>query len=369
MAFSIQQLRKDKRWLWVALGLAAVGVRLIGNLSPQSVENVYSQGLFQGIRWVLDYSLGFLPIPLIYLLAILVLFFLWKWIQRISKNGKGQSFVKSLFSFILDLLGIAGALVFFFLFLWGFNYGRVSIEEKLGLVPKPLDSIQTQTEVEMMLALSRETRDLIPDGKDTIALTREVIPNRLENRIRAELTSLLEEMGYTTPGRVRVVKVHPQGLLMRFGIAGIYLPYTGQGNFDAGLHPLTHPYTLAHEMAHGYGFTDEGVCNFLAYLTCMRSSDPVIRYSGYLSHTMDVLVAYRRFLGNSYGEFRSQIDPGVISDINAINAANARFADWLPSNQINNYFLKSQGVKEGILSYRRVVMLVKAWREKEKNQE
>ena len=123
---------------------------------------------------------------------------------------------------------------------------------------------------------------------------------------------------------------------------------------------------MAHEMAHGYGFTDEGTCNFLAFLACSQSEDPVIRYSGYLAHTRDVLVAYRRVIRDHYTTFRATLDKGLVADMDAINAANARFGrDWVPMYSINNIYLKSQGISEGILSYSRVVLLVKAFREKE----
>ena len=50
------------------------------------------------------------------------------------------------------------------------------------------------------------------------------------------------------------------------------------------------PFTLAHEMAHGYGITDEGDCNTLAYLVCLHSKNKAIQYSG--------LLAYLRYLWN-----------------------------------------------------------------------
>ncbi|MCB0582976.1 MAG: DUF3810 family protein, partial [Phaeodactylibacter sp.] len=65
---------------------------------------------------------------------------------------------------------------------------------------------------------------------------------------------------------------------------GLYFPFTGEGHIDAGLHPLQKPYVMAHELAHGYGFGDEGTCNFLGYLACIGSDDPVIAYIGHLNY-------------------------------------------------------------------------------------
>ncbi|MEZ4685085.1 MAG: DUF3810 family protein [Bacteroidia bacterium] len=49
------------------------------------------------------------------------------------------------------------------------------------------------------------------------------------------------------------------------------------------LHHLEVPVTAAHEMGHALGFTDEGVCNFLGYLACIDSDEPLLQYAGRLA--------------------------------------------------------------------------------------
>ena len=75
----------------------------------------------------------------------------------------------------------------------------------------------------------------------------------------------------------------PNGILLRFNSSGVYFPFTGEGHVDNGLHPVSKPFTIAHELGHGYGFGSEDVCNFLGFLACVRSDNPAIRYAGYLT--------------------------------------------------------------------------------------
>jgi len=70
-------LIKNKRnWWWIALGSFAILVRILLGGSPEIIEQYYSQGIFLGIRSVIDSTFGLLPFPLIYLFFFLLIVFL-----------------------------------------------------------------------------------------------------------------------------------------------------------------------------------------------------------------------------------------------------------------------------------------------------
>ncbi len=154
---------------------------------------------------------------------------------------------------------------------------------------------------------------------------------------------------------------------MRISTAGFYLPFTGECNIDAGLHPIQLPFVVAHEYAHAYGITDEGSCNFLAYLSCNQSADPFVRYAGSLSYWRYIAGNYQAYYPKEYALFRKQLPKGIIADLDAINANGRKYPDILPRVRDFAYdsYLKSQGIEEGLESYSRIIMLVKAWKEKE----
>ena len=152
--------------------------------------------------------------------------------------------------------------------------------------------------------------------------------------------------------------------MFRFGISGIYMPFVGEANMDAANYFLEKPFTLAHEISHGLGWTDEGTCNFIAYLACTQSKNPFLKYSGYISYYRYAAPAYRRFNNEDYKKFRETLSPDFRNDLDAINKSIQKYPLWFSSDALNDTFLKAQGVKAGINSYNQVILLVRAWRER-----
>jgi hypothetical protein len=154
---------------------------------------------------------------------------------------------------------------------------------------------------------------------------------------------------------------------MRWNTAGIYVPFSGEGHVDAGMLPVQIPFTLAHEMAHGYGVTDEGDCNFIAYLACRSSDDLQIRFAGVLSYWRYVASEYRFVFPDEYKTAFEELPDLVKQILLEIRANDARYPDLLPRfrNTVYDTYLKSQGVHDGLHSYSRVVQLVWAFEQRE----
>ena len=139
----------------------------------------------------------------------------------------------------------------------------------------------------------------------------------VENDIRKHQEDLLQEWNMPTWGRVRVRKIWP-GILLHFRTSGIYIPHAFEGHLDKGLYYKQHPFTMAHEMSHGYGITDESVANFVAYLTCIRSSDVHIRYSAELAYWRYLASYYRQFHRLTWKEEYNAFDKRILDDLDEI---------------------------------------------------
>jgi hypothetical protein len=152
--------------------------------------------------------------------------------------------------------------------------------------------------------------------------------------------------------------------LLRFSSSGVYLPWTGEGHVDAGLHPLNWPFVLAHEMSHGYGMADEGVCNFLAYQVCIGHSDPYVRYAGALYYWRYVAYEMMRFCPAETQAAVEALPAGIRGDLAGIREYSNRYPDIIPQwrDVVYDSFLKSQGLSQGVLSYNEVLVLAHAWR-------
>ena len=346
----------------MAAGVLALVFR--GLLPPESVERYYSRGLFPAIRRGFDAITGWMPMALVYPLFFILLFLLARAGVRFFKN-KG-SWKRKLLGAVSSLFAFAGGVVFFFLFLWGYNYGRIPLETNLGIGPTPLTFEELRDELEISTAEALRLRSQLPGVGDSV-VSETFFPADLENTMRRELAQNLQHFGYPTPGRVRGRLLYPKGILLRISTAGVYVPFTGEGHIDAGMHYLQLPFVVVHEMSHGYGFGDEGTCNFLAYLACTQSENAFLRYVGALYYWRYVAADYRDMDPEGYLEFRENLPQGIKSDLLAIRQAIEKYPDILPALRDAAYsaYLQAQGIKEGLKNYDRVIMMVRAWRQVE----
>lgn len=337
-------------------------VRTLTSNHPQWIEAYYSRGLFVAIRVGIDYLLAWLPVPLIYLFFAGLIYYLGRSLRAWWRRDN-LAWATRLTNLGLGVLGFLGTILFLFLFLWGYNYSRVPLESQLALELTPLAQAEVQQELYKETEIIKALRQQIPEA-DTDPLDSSHFPPKLEAALRAGLEQWLSEHGYPTYGRVRARNLYPKGIFLRFSSAGLYFPFTGEGHADAGLHPLQKVSVMAHEMGHGYGFGDEGTCNFLAYVATENAEDPAIAYAGHLDHWRTLAVEYRRYEPEAYRQFRESLPLGIQADLDAINEVLRRYPDIMPQLRYRAYdaYLRAQGIQEGMKNYNRVTMMVRAWR-------
>jgi hypothetical protein len=345
-------------WRWTILGLAALLLRFVADTTPQYVEQFYSRGVFLGVRWLFDWTLTWLPFPLLLVFYGVALFYVYKFVK--SLFTKQIPFRKRLAVSGRNLLNFVGFLIFSFLMLWGYNYARPNFSKQLGINIEQPDAVALRQELEIAAQEAIAARKIIENAP----LSTERFPSDFEDKMRADVSNFLEKNNFKAGGRLRGRQISPDGLLFRFGISGIYMPFTGESSIDAALHPLEKPFTMAHELAHGYGWTEEATANFVAYLACIHSSDNFTRYSGLISYYRYVASNYKRANPTEYAAFRAQLPEGFRNDLEAINQRLTQYPTWFSTDKLNDIFLKSQGVTEGVASYSRIVVLVYSWRKK-----
>jgi hypothetical protein len=352
------------RWGIIAAMLAVL-VRLFS--SPDWIERYYSRGVFPLFRMFWDTLLtSWLPLPVVYLLLLVLLARGLRAFIRWRRLRGGQRWL----SLLAGTLGLAGWVVFTFLVLWGFNYGRIPVEDRLGLPLIPIDTAALAMVVRQEADTLARLRAAIPRA-DTTALTARHFTPDMEPQLRTALEQVLTSYNYPKVGHVRGRLLYPRGVLLRISTAGVYLPWTGEGHIDAGLIHLQRPYTMAHEMAHGYGFGDEGTCSFWAYLTAFTVHDPALQYAIRLGYWRSLTAAWARTNREAYLQFRTTLPPGISADLEAIRTNLDAYPDILPAVRDATYdaYLKAQGINEGLANYGKVVLMVEAWRKKRNTQQ
>jgi hypothetical protein len=355
-----------RRWLWIVLGSGAYLLRLLLGKNSVIVENFYSRGFFVGFRWLWDHTLGYSPVPLLYvLLAAVVAWGIGRIFRRVARKKpslyRSTSLPEKFGRGALLVGSRLGILVFFFYVLWGFNYDRISVEKQLGLDVAPVDLATLRAEAERTERALADCRASIPLATDAV-LSREMLPPNLEADIRRALVKVLSDAGYPVAGRGRVRPLRPGGWLMRFSSTGFYFPYCGEGYIAANLTPAEKPFVIAHELVHVYGITDEGAANFLGFLACESSDDQFVRYAGQLAYWEYVFPELVKTSHDDAKKLAARLPPGVRADLEAAFENWNRYRGRLQetAQAVYGQYLKSQGVKEGIKSYDRFVALVVA---------
>ncbi len=377
-----------RRWAWAFLGAGAYALHLAFGKDSAIVENLYSRGLFVGVRWLWDVSLGRSPIPLIYVfLALIALSGLWALFRRRRSRGlspdwrrpsqltpeeyrsdiyvseKAASVPVKIGRGLLLVASWAGMFVFFFYLLWGFNYNRIGVEKQLRLDVQALDLAAVKAEAEETLRALTTARTAVP-GATQAALGDADLPADLEVPVRRALSKVLAGFGFPVDGRPRIRPLRPGGLLMRLSSTGFYLPYCGEGYTADNLTAAEKPFVTAHEMVHAYGITDEGAASFLGFLACAASKDPAVRYSGLLSYWNYVFPELARLSRDEARVLAERLPEGARADLKAAYENWERYRGRVraAAEAVYERYLKSQGIKEGLRSYDRFVSLVVAWK-------
>jgi len=339
-----------RTWFWIGAALLCIILKEV--LPGHFWEAWYYKGFFPIFRQTYDTLLGWSPLPMVYVIFSIVLVRTARWAGRWEKGWLYQ---------VSHAIGGIAAMITLFYFAWAFNYGQVSLQERQGFNFKEVNHEEISQEfhraTEVLIA---EAERLPSNFSNDEAIAEAPIDDHI---LRPEVERALQQLNMPSAGRVRVRQLWPKGLLLRLNTAGIYIPQTGEGHVDKGLLSVQKPFTIAHEMAHGYGVADEGACNFIAWLACSQSRDQWVRYGGALTYWR---YAAAEMPSDSVHQILNTLPPVVLRSIALIKANDKKYPDFMPKarDAIYSSYLKRHGVKEGLRSYNEVVMMVSQYLEK-----
>ena len=354
-------MRHRSTVVWTALAGIAILLRIVA--SEATIEQVYSRTLFPTLRLGIDWLFGWLPFAWVYVLVIVLVGIGLRNLVRAFRTKK--PFGQRLVTWLRRTWTLLCAAVFLFLVLWGYNYGRLPLETQFDIEPAAMSVDDLEAELRTITDELVRRRAVLPGVTDSAYLRLPAPRSELTDFLRPHLERTLARHGYPTAGEVRVRQLQPKGVLLRISTAGVYLPWTGEGHVDAGLHELQLPFVTLHEMSHGYGIADEGSCNFMAYLAGTESDDPILEYVATFSYWRYLASSYRRYRAETYGDFyQEELPIGVKSDLRAVYAEMEKYPDILPEFRDLAYdsYLKVQGIDEGLKNYSRIIMLATAYR-------
>jgi hypothetical protein len=250
---------------------------------------------------------------------------------------------------ILNVLTLLAFVWLLFLTLWGFNYRRVPLSEKLAF----------------------DERRLTVDHVTQIARAAVVQMNRLHDPAHAgpprSLDELASALAPAMEAAARQVKIAPPlpsrpkqtwlaPYFRRAGIDGMTDPFFLETLLAPNLIDVEQPAALAHEWGHLAGLADESEASFFGWLTCLAADAPA-QYSGWIALYPHLLAAVPEA---GRASLQKQLGPGPRQDFEKIAARLQESNERIRSAANTTYdkFLKANRVAEGIESYDAVIRLV-----------
>jgi hypothetical protein len=322
----------------VALAVAAALVPL-----PRwAVEHWYSQGLYPAIQSYVTPATNRVPVALLDVTAaVLLIWGTWRLVRALRASDRLRALAKA----AGGLLTFACASYLLFLVLWGLNYQRVPLREKLELDES---RVTQDAAVQFATAAVSRINALYPQAHMTPPPGRTLE----EAFARAQIG-----LGASRPAVAGIPKRSVLEAYFRSAaIDGMTDPFFLEIIVNPEVLPIEQPFVLAHEWAHLAGYADESEANLVAWLTCL-GGDALAEYSGWMAMFGQVVSDMPR---ESRRQVFRPLAPGPRADFDAIAARWTRSRPVVRNVARDTYdiFLRANRVEAGIESYDQVVRLI-----------
>ena len=326
---------------------------------PWLVERFYSRTVYPRVLSVLSllsrglvFSVGEVLTCLILLIgcACAVLFSV-----GLARRKVGRQ--RWVFEWLRYSLWVAAAALWFFLFAFGLNYQRPLLFELLGYEQRKVEPPELESLGRSMVeSINRNYAEAHAEGRPTPE-SGEIVKLLNEAYDSVPELGLLPRVDFAPPK-----PVYSSEVLTRLGISGVYFPFTAEANYNADVPDFQMPFTIAHEMAHQRGVARESEANFVAYVICVNSRDPFVRYSGY-RNGLGVLSELYKVEPEKAKELVKQLGTGYREDSRcaALFWAKAAGAAGALSHRVNDLYLRANRVKAGVADYSNSTTLIIAY--------
>jgi hypothetical protein len=329
--------------------VAAVVVAL-APLDTVVVEQWFSSGVYPRVQGLVTPVSNVLPFAALDLLIVLAAGLLAAGavaLVRAIRMKKARTALRA----IWHLAAIASLTYLVFLGLWGLNYRRVPMSQRLELSPGPPSS-EAVTNLGLQAAL--ELNRLYParsEGSASIDPSDNASLRDAFVRVQRTLT----DANPAVPGRLKQTLLGPY--FRWASVDGMINPFGLEVLANPDLLPFEEPFVAAHEWAHLAGYADESEASYVGWLTCVRA-DPASQYSGWMA-------LYWQVSGEVSSTERQRLmealDTGPRSDLDAAIARVRRGQQpWVREIgwRLYDRYLKANRVDEGVRSYGAVVTLI-----------
>jgi hypothetical protein len=274
---------------------------------PEVVERWYSNGFYPIVSKLLRILFGYIPFSVGDVLYLLLIVFGMHWIWTNRKSWK-TNWKKN----ILKITSCFSVLYFTFHLLWGFNYYRQPLFEKMKIERDYTDAdllvftkklITKTNAVQFQLTQNKNTKIAFPYSQE------QVFQMNTEGYKKVAIQYSFFQYSRLS-GKQSLFSLP----LTYMGFGGYLNPFTNEAQVNY-LMPMYHsPTTSCHEMAHQMGFASESECNFIGFMASVNNKDLYFQYSGYSFALRYCLANWKMRNETVYKQLLQTVHSGILKN-------------------------------------------------------
>ena len=274
---------------------------------PEFVEQFYSNGFYVFVSKILRITLGKIPFSvgdIMYgILILYVLKSIWKtrktWKQEWKNNG-------------LKVLSVLSVAYFLFHFLWGMNYYRQPLFEKMKIEREYTDADLLDFTKKLITKTNKIHSQITKNDslKVVFPYSNEQVFEMNLNGYQV-LSNQYPFFEYSNPSIKKSLFSLP---LTYMGFGGYLNPFTNEAQVNYLMPMYNAPTTSCHEMAHQMGFASESECNFIGFLASVKNENLYFQYSGYSYALRYCLSKWHARDEKVYKQLLKSVHPGILKN-------------------------------------------------------
>ena len=296
--------------------------------NPSFIDDYYVRVIFNNLVKINSFLFSKIEIPIgeiIYI--VIIILYIYLFVKVISFK----------LSDFLNLVAFSSILYFLFYFLWGLNYFKPSLVDKLNI----------KSEYEFNVLDETINRVIFEINKESSFISEDINKSDIFNLIN------------TTASNIKKSIIPDIFLYQK--VSGHYIPFTSEAIFVDKIPLVDMPIVILHEQAHQSGYANEGEASFIAFSKAINNKEPYIRYSGYFYALINLLNEISKKNSDKLDDYITKLDEKVISDIKKVQNFWSKYSNSFldkAQNYIYDLYLKSNNQEAGIMTYGEVSIYI-----------
>ncbi len=344
--------------LYIIAGVT--GIFHIISLNSEPFSDFINMNISRWVRFILAHLTNLIPFSVAEMLVIaLPVIFISLCIFSVRRFSDTIRHMLVFMGILISLLSL-----FYTLFFWGFGvgYNGAPLEDKLGIERNAVSAEELKETAVILAERANEASEQVTFRRSGFSVMPYNI-GELSDKLCLAYEEAYEKYDFISPLTSNLKPVILSDPWSYTHITGVYSYFTGEANINITFPDYCIAYTSAHELAHQRGIAPEDEANFVAFLVCIDSEDPYIRYSGYMNMLEYVLNALYAADRTAYKEVYSSLNSSIRGELAAYSEFFKKYRNSSASkvaDKMNDTYLKLNGT-EGSRSYGLVVDIAVAY--------